>query len=305
MPDKIKILGFSFLMLVILTSGCTSPVSQNNQGVVIVDFGPDMSEVYSGESVTFKLRISNEGSLQATEGFAELLGLDYIWSNEEVLPTEDECKYTAKGITLSPPNPEIGSSGEEKVCTWYYTAPTVSSGLYIEAKPKVRVFYNYKSFIIKTITLLPREELIRQTNAGNSLPIETKDESKSPISLDVVATTPIRTYGSSVTFPIEIKISNAGGGTVCLDSSSCRKSISGGDSWNKLRLTINLPSEMNLETCQQSEIITIPASKSQIISCKITTPEVTTLTQKQIEVRADYGYFIDKESYIKVAAPTV
>jgi hypothetical protein len=320
--EKIIILGFILLFL-ILSSGCVfdnipfdsqTPVGS---GIVIESFRtePELSEVYSNEETTFVLKFRNTGSVKAENCFVELLGLDQLWKgrddtrknprNQEVFPYEKECQYDQRGnwIVLLPPDPSAGIEGGDKICTWGYTAPDVLPGLYADYVPRARVFYDYKSFLIKTITLLPTEELKLIQNQGKGLPVETTSESGSPVSLDIEARSPIRTYGQTLTFPMVIKIENVGGGTVCKDSERCRKYTEGGAEWNVFKLYIKLPEGMSFETgsCTGDEDIYLVMGKSQTITCKVKVNEIPErLTQKNIQLTAEYGYFIDKTTKIRV-----
>ncbi len=318
-----KVSLFMPLILLLLTSGCTmltipfesqTPVGA---GVVIESFGiePEMSEVYSNEEVLFVLKFRNTGTAKAENCFAELLGLDQTWKpgegartnprNQEVFPMERECQYDQRNhwIVLLPPDPTSGIEGAYHVCTWKYRAPEVPPGLYADYKPRARVFYDYESFIIKTITIVPRDELTIIQNQGKPLPAETVSKSKSPISIDVETRSPIRTHGETLVFPVIIKVENVGGGTVCENSEKCRKFAQGGPAWNRFTLNINLPPGMEFveESCSPKETISLVGGKSQTIACKVRVTEIPDrLTQKNLEIRAKYGYFIDKTIEIRV-----
>lgn len=310
------------LFSLVLISGCVMPVMPGTSfdsqtpvgsGIVIESFQPELEaeEVYSNEKVTFILKFKNTGSVKAENGYAELLGLDQLWEgapgtrvnprNQEVFPDEEECQYDKRKIVLLPPDPSTGIEGGDHICVWRYKAPDVPPGLYADYTPRARVFYDYKSFLIKTVTIVPKEELKVIQNQGKGLPVETTSKSQSPVSLDIEARSPIRTYGETLTFPIVIKIENVGGGTVCENSEKCRKPA--GAVWNKFNLYIELPDGLNFEagSCKSEEEISLVMGKTQTISCKIEVQSIPErLTQKNIRLTAEYGYFIDKSSQIRV-----
>ncbi len=313
----------------VMVSGCTmpgTPFDSNTPagaGIVIESFGtePKMTEVYSGEEVKFVLKFRNTGTQKAENCFAELLGLDQMWkgaagtrtnpNNQEVFPDESSCQYDNRGgwITLLPPDPATGIEGGDKICTWRYVSPVVYVP-HVDYKPRARVFYDYKSFLIKTITIVPKEELVVLQNQGKSLPVETSSKSNAPISLDMETRSPIRTHGTGniLTFPIVINIENIGGGTVCANSERCRKFTEGGSLWNQFKLTIELPDSMSFEpgSCGNGgnvaeEDIYLVAGKSQTIVCKVMVNSIPErLVQKNIRVTAEYGYFIDKTIELSV-----
>ncbi|NIO21506.1 MAG: hypothetical protein GTN76_12390 [Candidatus Aenigmarchaeota archaeon] len=317
------IVSFFVLFSLILASGCVMPgLPFNSQtpvgtGIVIESFrtDPELSEVYSNEEIKFILKFRNTGTVKVENCYAEVLGLDQMWkgkddarknpSNQEVFPYERECQYDQRGswIVLLPPDPSTGIEGGDHICTWGYIAPDVPPGIHADYKPRARVFYDYKTHVVKTITLVPQDELRVIQNQGKSLPVETTSESGSPISLDIETRSPIRTYGKSMTFPMVIKVENIGGGTVCSNSENCRKYAEGGALWNQFRLTIELPDGMGFEqgSCTGNEDVYLVMGKSQTISCKVqvhTIPE--RLIQKNIRLTAEYGYFIDKTIEIRV-----
>ncbi len=112
------------------------------------------------------------------------------------------------------------------------------------------------------MTLVSREELKTLQDQGKSLPSEAYSKTSSPVSMDMETTTPIRTYGSSIEFPVVITVKNVGGGTVCLDESvNCKKE--GGLTINpdlyKLRLNIILPIGLRVaeNSCKLTEDIVL------------------------------------------------
>jgi hypothetical protein len=305
------------LLVIVSVSGCVIPGGEPfdsktpiGAGVVIEAFAPDFQEVYSNEEVTFLLKVKNTGSVKAENGFAEIMGLDQTWrpvnfeawdeETRELFPNERECRYDVRGISLLPPNTEIGIEGEDQICSWSYKAPLVQKGLYAEAKPRVRFYYDYKSFVVKTITLIPKDELKVLQNQGKSLPSETVSKSSSPISLDIEMRSPIRMFGEKLTFPIVIKVNNIGDGIVCTSARRCKKPEGG--EWNRLKLRIDLSEGISLKTCKEleRETIWLPRGSSQTLSCQIEAKQPERLTQKTITLEADYGYFLDKTTYIKV-----
>ncbi|MEM5871859.1 MAG: hypothetical protein QW051_03230 [Candidatus Aenigmatarchaeota archaeon] len=333
-----KILCFLILILfVVFISGCTNikiPLVQTDSkipygsGVVIEFFGGDLPDnvYYSGEEVRFFLKVKNTGSLVANECFAELLGLDYTWKKVgetditetgETFPDEEECKYRNRKLKLLPPDPEVGTEGEEAICSWRYIAPYVSTGLSINLKPRARFYYTYSSSTIKTILLVSKEELKALQQQGKSLPIESYSKTNSPIEIDIETATPVRTYGENkVEFPIVITVKNIGGGTPCYENSyNCKKpgGILENENWNKIDLKITLPPGLSPapNSCKSSnniitQQIVFVGTQPQKFSCKIIgeVPKQIGIIQKNIQVNATYGYFIDKTFELTVYPST-
>lgn len=319
------------LFLILLISGCVLPTDDPFQsqtpegtGVIIESFGPDFPEVYSNEEVKFTLKIKNTGSVKAENCFAEVLGIDQVWKpgvnaeviNQEVLPDEPNCKYTsppAQMITLLPEDPDSGITGGEATCTWRYEAPEVLPGLKINSQPRVRVFYSYKSATIKSITLVSREELKSLQDQGKGLPSETSSTTKSPISFDIESQSPIRTYGNFVEFPIVITIKNVGGGNVCSSIDKCKKSQwgepgewSAGEGWYNMNFEIVIPSGIQFVNCASKQNVVLIGNEPQKVSCKLKADagQQIGIMQKNIEIRSQYGYFIDKTADVVVYPST-
>lgn len=318
----------TFLIFFTLVSGCVLPSLEPFEsktpmgtGVVIEHFGPDYPEVYSGEEVKFTVRVRNTGSVKVENGFAELLGLDQVWrpaegapfnvDAQELFPDEEKCRYTNKGITLLPEDPDSGITGGVETCSWRYIAPPVPTTLGIPYKAKVRFFYSYTSSTVKTVTLVSREELKALQDQGRSLPIESYSKTKSPISLEIETTSPVRTYGDKVEFPIVITMRNVGGGTVCSSPEKCKKVNWEPDEvgWYKFNLEIYTPVGMQLSVCEpppEGETIVLIGDDPQSISCKIIADvsQQIGIIQKNIELRAKYGYFVDKTAEVFVLPST-
>ena len=91
---------------------------------------------------------------------------------------------------------------------------------------------------------------------------------------------------------------NVGGGIACLDS-ACET-----EDWNKVRLTISGVDLDDVE-CQEYEnkgTLTLWQGRSNTIVCKASfnVGGITGAVQKNIQVHADYGYFVDKTIPITV-----
>lgn len=316
-----RFLFAAVIVAVVFASGCTLSFNLGNYnsntpegaGVLIESFEPEFPEVYSGEDVRFTLKVRNSGSVKADGGFAELLGLDQTWlpgtnaqgeyQNEELFPNEGECKYSVRGITLLPADQATGIQGSDYICTWSYTAPVVPAGLYTDANPRVRFFYNYKSYAIKTLTLVPKDELRNLQQQGKSLPAEATSKSKSPIDMDITVSSPLRAAGVSnekIQFPVVIDVKNVGDGTVCTNAYSCKASAPGGPEWNRLKIIVQLPEGVSFKTCDSEMDVYLNRGSTQTYTCLLEADQPDAIVQKTIRIDAEYGYFVDKTTTVKV-----
>lgn len=311
------------ILAVLAASGCIIPTTASGNGVVIDEFSSGgLSELYPGEDVTFFLKVSNQGSVTATDVFAELLGLDEDWAKSsgsltqndglivggEVLPQESRCQYTqsaADHYTLQAPDPVYGTAGETATCTWKYRAPSVPEGMKPEYKLTARVFYDYHTDLVKSFTILPTSELQKHNQQGLTIPSSTVSLTSSPVTITAQARDPIRFWDNGgVSFPLAITISNSGGGMACAKD-KCKKSE--GADWNKVSLKINPSQGLDLsDECAQfnggADVEVWPNRDNSVI-CNIEvsgTSDITSLEERTIRITATYSYFTDAGTTITV-----
>jgi hypothetical protein len=331
---KNKYLVILPILFIILVSGCTFPINPPQPqagGLVVEAFVTDLqvSEMYSGEPVTFQLKFRNTGSLKAENVFAELFGLDESWCcemvgipgegpwiNKEKLPNEEKCRYPGEGFSLLPPDPQAGTQGETFTCTWSYKAPAIPKNLpSVPYIPTTRLFYTYKTILSKTITFGSHQDLRAVQNIGGTLPASTTSSTISPISISMQIKSPIMfwttSYGTGeVTFPIEIDITNVGGGMACASESglpkSCKLLVGGEKSKNRVILKITPGAGLELQDeCmdfKNGETITLWRGQSNSIACDVKAIglEPKGPVQKTITIEAAYEYAIDTDTSIRV-----
>ena len=312
------LLFFAAAMFIAATvSGCTQVPA--GTGIDVLNFETDFSEVMSGERVDFYVRMKNTGSLTADNVFAELLGLDASWYDpeeeplgggpwagstenfKEKLPNEENCRYTGSGSSLMPPNPFFGTDGQEKTCSWSYKAPEIPSGTSLIYEPKVRVYYNYKTTAKASITLLPRTELIRMQNSGQSPPSHIITESSSPVDIELRIQPSIRVSGNGASFPLEIALANIGGGVCCLEG-RCKKHGSAENVWNTVTVRITSSQGISLKDKCSGEIIVPFYRNVATIVCDadVGLENLNTAEQRTIDIEVSYDYFVDKKILLTV-----
>lgn len=327
-------------LAMLLISGCTTGGTLSGKGVAVKEFAPEFTEIYSGEPVTFRLLMKNEGSVDAKDMHAELLGLDEDWCGEsstttltkcerstgqrlERLPNEPECSYKSGlggGFSLLAPDPQRGTSGSSHICTWTYKAPPIQKGFSITYTPTARVFYTYKSGVVKLITFGSSRELRTIQDTGGKLPAETKSQTSSPIMLDIQTQGPIRFWQgeNKIVFPLEVTITNVGGGVACADQGyvgdTLRDACKGDESKkNKVKIRISFGANKNNMKLSQGcldlageKTISLWKGQSNSIVCEVEAsnldPEAT--IQIPVTVEAVYEYYVDTPTSIKVIGRT-
>ncbi len=269
----------SFL-LVFMVSGCIGQQSvPTGSGVAILDFGPEIDSVYSGESVNFHLRVKNTGSFEPT-GLKARIDLSE-WTGDCTTRKESGT------FSLIAPDPERGTGGEETVISWKCTAPpNIDEGMHIPYEARAEVEYGYRTVSSKSVTLLPTYELVALKNAGRPLPSETMSHSSSPVNVDIQVKAPVRIMEGSgnVEFPVTIKITNVGGGIV---------------KGSKIDEITVEGSGLSTGSCVQGELA-LWKGQSQTVTCKMSASNVEVMTQARIVVTLKYDYLISSAASIEV-----
>jgi hypothetical protein len=280
------------ILAALMLSGCTllgTTTTSSGVGVVIKEFAPEFKEIYAGEPVTFRMLLKNEGSVDAINGFAELLGLDEDWcasqtasqttglqtctnsdgGRPEMLPN-DACSYKSSGagFKLLAPDTQRGTEGGTQICTWTYKAPAIEKGFTIAYTPTARTFYTYKSGVVKLITFGSSSELRTIQDKGSALPTETVSTTSGPVQLGIETTGPIRFWPeeNTVILPLEITIKNVGGGVACADEGITYKTkspqenlcraVKGETPKNKVRIKITFGAGTDSATASKMKLST-------------------------------------------------
>jgi len=275
------------LTLIVLSSGCLLTQQVSTNGIVIEEFSSSLSEISPGEQVQFRLKIRNSGSVQAENIKFELFGVSY----GDWMCTTD-C---AKMDYLRAPDPESNTEGETRECIWDCIAPELKTTY----SPGARVWYDYKTNIIRSITVVSHDELQRLADKGETLASESISSTTSPVSVDVQIKTPLKYWPekNEITFPIAFKIDNTGNGVACIENCEERD-------WNYIILYIT--SELELSDCElkanSENKIQLWEGNTRTITCNAKINERATIqTKKTIDAMAEYTYFTDKITSVKVA----
>jgi hypothetical protein len=283
------------VLAVLLISGCTVPgAATTGNGVTIDAFEADFSNVLSGEPIQLQSKVSNTGSVNARNVLTTIHGI-----------SEDEWDIQYPSLDtfdLIAPSPAMGTAGGTKLEIFQMTAPDLPSGLSVTYNPTLRVEYDYRSTTIKSISLLPLAEARRLQQQGKTFSAETVSSTSSPVQFTITTKGPIRVFEENVQFPLEIQISNVGGGTVCLAEGCANE-----DRWNKLIYRITGPGGQELSGLQLSDECTgerelsLFRGQTNTITCGVViTEQPDQPIQKQIQVESEYSYFIDRSAQITV-----
>ncbi|MBN2330810.1 MAG: hypothetical protein JXC85_03270 [Candidatus Aenigmarchaeota archaeon] len=291
-----RVLGTILLLItaIVLSSGCVipgfgiTPVTGN--GVIITEWKPDFPKVYSGEKVTFYANVNNAGSFDAMNVHFQLFDLDG-W--DEIEPVGFDCQ--SSGTSLLAANPQYGTRGEEKTCSWTAVSPSIERGLHMVYSPKVMVCYDYLSTATLRTPSISRAELKRLQDAGDGLPSQGTMSSGSPLSVSASTPSPIIMTASHVTFPVKISVTNGGGGMFCIagEKSTCTNS----DKMNKVTLDV-ISSTAIVVDCPD-ELVFL-GNKGEVTCDLRIISGADTLVENDIDISARYRYCVDASTSIEV-----
>ena len=335
LSSKASLLFLALPLLALLASGCTTTnTSATTNGIAVKSFGPDFSEVYSGETVKFNLLLKNEGSVDTSGVHAELLGLDEDWCSAsgtggtqcrasaggrlENLPNEQDCQYTGSGFKMYAASSIHGTDGSTHTCSWTYVAPQIAKDFSIQYVPIARTFFPYKSAVTKLITFGSTNEIRRLQDSGSKFPMETVSSTVSPVQLTIETKGPIRFWGGTVAFPLEITITNAGGGAPCSTGANtiegvrnnCKGTVAGDSAKDRITLRVVLGSNMQFmdPECQlltSTMVVALYKGKNSIV-CDIQASGMSEVPiQKAVTVEAYYEYYTDTTSSIRLTGRRV
>lgn len=275
-------------LLLAAVSGCIIPGATGGKGVEIQTFEPSFPSVYSGEPVEFRMKIQNQGTVDAMDVTPRIIGLE-TWDTEST--TCDSWDRIPAAV------PEIGAPGGTANCRWVFKAPEVPKGLSTEHSPMVRLYYGYRTSVVKSVLLASSKELRLMNDRGDTIPVQTASQTAGPLQIDVRTEAPVRFWESYVTFPVSITVNNVGGGVVCRSVGSCDSE----DDLNSLSLEIVTGSDISIKCDTDIELW---QGKTNTLVCQATFTGLsdTGILQRTISINTNYGYYTDKTAQVKITS---
>jgi hypothetical protein len=285
---------------VVAISGCTGTTSGPTfgNGVTILNWEPTFSSVESGDQLQLRIRVQNQGETTAQDVRAVLAGINpEDWGlgmglQEPEIPFND----------LLPPNRVQNTEGQTAQDTFDLTAPALPKGTTQQYSPLVRVFYHYKTTVIKSITLVNENELRRLQDQGKTLSSTDTKTSAGPLSVTITTGKFIKARESgsvfSKVFPITIVVTNVGGGVV--STQDVPK-----DDYLVDITNVQMPSRLSIVpgSCEEFDrrFLTLWKGQSASITCnvKIEDPPLAN-EDENIGITLEYDYYIDRTTTITV-----
>ena len=297
-----KILVLITVATVLFSSGCLEGIigsksTVTSYGVVVNEFGPDFSELESGDKFDLYLEIENTGGAKATDVWAHLYDFD---------------RKSEEFGELDPPDEEAGIPGEVKDVTWEEIAPDNPEGVVYTYTPRVRLMYDYKTIATANLPLLTKTEYkrLKERNQLNIPPITT-EVSKGPVAVEISARAPIVIEDfDEDTVDFRINIDLLGRGTVFNSSHSNSDFNLNDDELDKVTLKITAlgiegaaTDENGNSLCDAYDTekeIDMRKGKTYTYSCELNASNFAATKTIPVTVELDYGYFEDYSTTITV-----
>lgn len=326
--QSISILTIISIFTVLTTSGCMMPgvETKASQGIVIENFEVDFPRVYAGEIFKLKMKIRNDGYVDAYNVYPKLYNIGTSFqSGEAEISCEETCN---QGVHLSAKDPSMGTTGESRTCIWDCEAPRgIPKGLSVKFSPNVRLYYWYSTHTVKSVTVVSQDELRSIQSEGKSLPSETVSTTGGPIQLDVVVKGPIRYWEGAdrITFPININIQNTGGGITCItdeinvpiltdanapsfDYTTIIQGCENTDNWNKVKWYFDDEHGLIDLDCTPSgnnqRVAELWKGQSTTLTCEVNmqipSGHVAGIIQKNLKLSVYYAYMLDRTINVEV-----
>lgn len=278
--------ALALLVFVVFLSGCLgqAPGAPGaTTGVIIKSFAPDISEIYSGDSVVFSLTVENVGEEDATNVQAKLFGLGTGWAG-----LSSEYKYVNPS-TLLKSQPEYKIPGGMGDAQWEPTSPTLRVDNTYTAS--VRLKYKYITSAHGDIKVYTQDYLKTRPEEAESVMkspgISSFSVSKAPITVSLTGVARPLVTAPGRTASIAVLISNIGQGAPFKTSE------------NDMIITIDSIT-VGGTTCVSDTEKRLPRGGQGSAACTFIIPNFTDYSTVPIDVQLSYSYFIDASTTIKV-----
>ncbi|HLD78479.1 MAG TPA: hypothetical protein VJB16_05620 [archaeon] len=314
-----KLLAVLPIALVVIASGCTTLTGggtgsvATGPGVVVQDWKPDFSKLYSGEQLALQLRIQNQGQTRARNVVAEVTGIDLAdWG------TGGFTNYENLG-DLIPADAVSNTPGETRTVQFQnLRAPALAKGTSFAYTPVARVSYDYATTAHKPITIVDQNELRRIQQQGRTLPSKATTYTAGPLAVEIRTGNYVKTgtgFGQTYDiFPVYIKVTNTQweqGGTVVPKGFLPGSSGYGFGTIDQYPVLVKVTppagttfvfSGFGQDDCSSFQVTKdLWQGKDAEITCELQVTSPPSIAQeKLITVELDYRYFAEAKATVTV-----
>ncbi len=301
MAFRKEALLLSVISIVFLAGCTTQPSGPAVAGVIIKSFAPETQEVQGSDQVSFIFLLENTGERMARDVKGELFGLSTEW--ECVGGRCHDGPWNLLGADAT--NNFKGDDIQGEVVMG--TPPSKSSDITYDAS--LRVSYGYTT-VSESLVRFVTSDYIR-VNPSEQRGIVSSTTTSGPLFVNVKALSPVLSADNSMG-RVQFEIQNIGGGRVYINDPNTAGNL------DKVQtITISTSgSGINLKTCRSQTAVNnqivfndapnprlrLANGKSALITCDIAIDKTQLKNFKDIPITlaADYGYFVDSTTEVKV-----
>lgn len=298
-----KFLPF-LVIATILISGCISQtsasVSGEGYGLEITEFSADRSELYSGQTLHLSLKMENQGESKVYKSSS--LALLIVPEDWEVVSSSGTSGNLHKKVKLAkdldPPDETRGIPGDSGSIRWTLKAPSITNER--TDTMYARVYYDYNTRAMGKIWIYPESERFEE---NKKLSTDTFTSTRGPIDIDIsVIPDPVVAEFEGEIITLQILLTNVGNGVPYTPGKvnyDLGYSITEDDRNNITLYYITHESIDTLENTCPSNVQLIDGSA--VVMCDLNiTGKISAKQSYPIEIRAEYGYIVEKEIEVKV-----
>jgi hypothetical protein len=309
------------VLAVILVAGCVGeipfiPIPSTfigGNGLTIIEFSVEPSEVYGGSSARVIVEVENKGGalVEEEKGFVMLIGsaLDLDGDEDMYWTSDTETSvYKHFGKDMKPADPVRETPSDTKRLSWSLKAPDIDAGQVKEDIFIGRVYYDYETTVSGTIWIYSQDEADAARAAGRAMRSSTFTSTAGPVGVEVkTSPDPVVVEGDGETFVLTIKLSSVGGGTLYKAGG-----VTYTDGSENEEITEDELNWVNVDIAASPSILTIPGEcegdqelvggKDVTITCDVTViNEPATFQGVPLTVTASYGYFTERTVSVSVS----
>ncbi|MFH1106181.1 MAG: hypothetical protein V1731_03170 [Candidatus Aenigmatarchaeota archaeon] len=319
MPTRNSLVALFGILLVLAASGCTGLISGLGGGtttsaggsVTITSFTSDETNIEGNQKIALTMEIKNQGDSTARSVKAQLTTLDLACAQASCAATDTQWGLLNGQRDAVISDLKVVAVGEEAVprtYTWRVQAPKLPANMVQTYDALARVSYSYSTETSRLIRIVSKDEYDSLKQAGQLPPVHTTVTSNGPIGIDVTVKEPIKIEDAMESFMLSITLKNLAGGTVYadnIDASSDRNKM-----WVKLFLTPGIgllgsgDAECNRLVSDAKGLLAELNKGTFTIQCEFSSNRPIASIDKEIRIKAQYGYFSDSTVKITVTGKT-
>jgi len=279
-------------------------------GIQVNSFAFKPVRLVSGQSTILKLDIQNMGGLDVDkdEVHVNLYGLSNGWYSSDSKMIGDITSSNLQAFDISrkmrAADAELKTQGQKKSVMWKLKSPEEPlEGIELTHRAYARVCYPYRTAASAKVEVISEDEwLVMEQKGGFSQHPISVEQTASPIQVSIESMQPIVADGGVLR--MEMKISNAGGGSAFSKSKSCSAMFDGsgkpaGEILDLNTVNFNIPGCTVYGADGSSSISLSRGDEANVVmECSGFSPGSMPRKEVTMDIAFDYNYYIDVEASV-------